>query len=47
MAREPSVTCAPDDEERFSLVPLSFEEALQAALAVDPKKVGIRGGGGR
>jgi hypothetical protein len=37
----PLVERVPDDEEeRLSLYPLSFEEALQAVLAVDPRKVG-------
>jgi len=32
---------APEDEgERLSLYPLTFEEAGQAALSVDPRKAG-------
>jgi hypothetical protein len=36
----PVVERVPDDEEeRLSLYPLSFEEALRTVLAVDPRKV--------
>jgi hypothetical protein len=34
-----------DPDERLSVYPLSFEEALQSALAVDPRKVGTEDGG--
>jgi hypothetical protein len=38
---KPVVEDAPDDreEERLSLYPLSFEEALRVALSADPSKV--------
>lgn len=43
MPPEPLIKRAPDDqEERLSLYPLSFEEALQAALAVDPRKASTK-----
>jgi hypothetical protein len=29
-----------DEDERLSLYPLSFEEAVQALLAVDPNQLG-------